>query len=793
MKTFVGSLLCIGLFAGRLAATTYTVTSTADSGAGSLRQAIMDANANPGADTIAFNITGSGVHTITPATLLPTITDAVTISGYTQSGASANTNGPSQGTNAVILIEIDGENIGFGSTGLTIDAAGVTIRGLAINRWQEAGVFVRGGGGGTVVAGNFIGTDPAGATRPGAQLYGVEIQGANAVVVGGTNPADRNVLSANDGAHVLVDDFGGNNTLVKGNLIGTDATGTTGLPGQETAANVYIRIGTGEMIGGPTAAERNVISGNTQGSGVTVGYTSGTTAVATIQGNFIGTDVTGTLPIGNKYGLSISNSGSTVLGNVISGSLLQAIISEGGSGEIIQGNFIGTDLTGTLNLGNAQGVVAIGGNNWVIGGPNPGEGNVIAFDRPPYTIAVSFGTGNTIRGNSMYGNAALGIDLGADGVTPNDPCDVDTGANNLQNFPIIKSVTPNASTTTIQGILNSTAATIFDIDLYATAACINVPQAYVEGEIYLGTFQVTTDGSCNATFSHDVPVVLQPGQIVTATATDPSGNTSEFSQRLIFSQSPGSGPAAGGTAATLTGMLFESGATVTIGGVPATSMMFNSSSSISATMPARPAGSLNDTVVSNPSGTAGTLKNGWIADFNDVGGNQFYSYITKLVANQITVGCGGGSYCPDASVTRQQMAVFLLKGKHGLCYVPPACTPGFFADVPCPSTYANWIQELAKEGITGGCGGGDYCATFPVRRDQMAVFLLKAEHGSSYVPPACTGVFSDVPCPGTFANWIEELFHENVTGGCGGGMYCPASSNTRGQMAVFIVKAFSLQ
>ena len=319
-------------------------------------------------------------------------------------------------------------------------------------------------------------------------------------------------------------------------------------------------------------------------------------------------------------------------------------------------------------------------------------------------------------------------------MTPNDPA-TPTPARTAQNYPIITGVTPHASTTTIQGILNSTASTTFDIDLYATAACINFPQAYVEGENYLGAFQVSTDGSGNVTFSHDVQVVLQPGQIVTATATDPNGNTSEFSQRLVFSQSPASGPASGGTAVAITGMLFENGATVTIGGIPAIGVIFQNDTSITAAMPARPPGSLNDTVVQNPSGTSGTLKNGWIADFADVGGNQFYSYINKLVANQITVGCGGGNYCPDANVTRQQMAVFLLKGKHGLCYVPPPCTPGFFADVTCPSTYANWIEALANEGITGGCGGGGYCPTNPVRRDQMAVFLLKAKHGSSYRRP----------------------------------------------------------
>jgi hypothetical protein len=200
--------------------------------------------------------------------------------------------------------------------------------------------------------------------------------------------------------------------------------------------------------------------------------------------------------------------------------------------------------------------------------------------------------------------------------------------------------------------------------------------------------------------------------------------------------------------------------------------------------------------LTNPSGLAGTLRNGWIADFNDTpGSQQFYSFITTLVANQITVGCGSGNYCPDANVTRQQMAVFLLKGKHGLCYVPPACTPGFFDDVACPSTYAAWIEALANEGITGGCGGNNYCPTNPVRRDQMAVFLLKAKHGSTYTPPACAppGVFPDVICPGTFTDWIEELYHENIAAGCGSGNYCPTNPNNRGQMAVFITKTFNLQ
>jgi len=135
--------------------------------------------------------------------------------------------------------------------------------------------------------------------------------------------------------------------------------------------------------------------------------------------------------------------------------------------------------------------------------------------------------------------------------------------------------------------------------------------------------------------------------------------------------------------------------------------------------------------------------------------------------------------------------VFLLKAKHGAGYVPPSCT-GVFTDVACPSQFADWIEELAAEQITGGCGAGIYCPDNAVTRAQMAAFLLKAKYGSAYVPPSCTGVFSDVVCPSLFANWIEELAAEGITGGCGAGIYCPANPNTRGQMAVFLVKTFGL-
>ena len=140
------------------------------------------------------------------------------------------------------------------------------------------------------------------------------------------------------------------------------------------------------------------------------------------------------------------------------------------------------------------------------------------------------------------------------------------------------------------------------------------------------------------------------------------------------------------------------------------------------------------------------------------------------------------------------MSVFLLKAKHGASYVPPLCTPGVFADVPCPSLFADWIEELAAETITAGCGGDDFCPDDAVTRQQMAVFLLKALIGSGYTPPACTGIFGDVACPSQFADWVETLYNRGITAGCSTSplLYCPAAPNVREQMAVFLTKTFSL-
>jgi hypothetical protein len=173
--------------------------------------------------------------------------------------------------------------------------------------------------------------------------------------------------------------------------------------------------------------------------------------------------------------------------------------------------------------------------------------------------------------------------------------------------------------------------------------------------------------------------------------------------------------------------------------------------------------------------------------------NPFYRFAETLLHVGVTAGCTATTYCPDGVTTREQMAVFLLRAKEGGAYTPPPCTAPPFPDMPCTSPFAAWVQELVARGITAGCGGALYCPTNPVTREQMAVFLLKTDQGASFLPPSCTTAsFTDVPCASPFAPWVQELVARAVTAGCGGGLYCPSNPVTRGQMAVFLTKMFGL-
>jgi hypothetical protein len=171
--------------------------------------------------------------------------------------------------------------------------------------------------------------------------------------------------------------------------------------------------------------------------------------------------------------------------------------------------------------------------------------------------------------------------------------------------------------------------------------------------------------------------------------------------------------------------------------------------------------------------------------------NPFYRFIETLLHVGVTAGCTVNTYCPDGSTTREQMAVFLLRAKEGGAFTPSACTTAPFPDVPCSSPFAAWVQELVARGITAG--GGLYCPTSPVTREQMAVFLLKTREGAGLTPPPCaTAAFADVPCSSPFAPWVQELVARASTAGCGGGLYCPTDPVTRAQMAVFLTKTFGL-
>ena len=170
-------------------------------------------------------------------------------------------------------------------------------------------------------------------------------------------------------------------------------------------------------------------------------------------------------------------------------------------------------------------------------------------------------------------------------------------------------------------------------------------------------------------------------------------------------------------------------------------------------------------------------------------------FINALVAAGITSGCATSplQFCSTDEVTRAEMAVFLLRGIHGAGFDPPAATGTVFTDTPLSHPYAKWIEQLAHEGITGGCGSTTDCPDATVTRGQMAVFLLRAKHGAGFNPPPATGTnFTDVPASHPFAKWIEQLALEGITGGCGSTTYCPDATVTRGQMAVFLVRAFNL-
>src|SRR4030095_9003839 len=374
-------------------------------------------------------------------------------------------------------------------------------------------------------------------------------------------------------------------------------------------------------IGGSAAGAGNLISGNL-GSAIAMSGGSG----FVIQGNFIGTDVTGTKALGNGIGINDSGGTNTQIGgsgpgegNLVSGNNgLGMYLYNFAASTTILGNLVGTDLTGTLPLGNILGIATANIDTGIqIGGTGPGEGNVIAFntgylawDLPVGVLVYNGSHRITIRGNSIHVNEQLGIAFTGAMPTANDPGDVDTGSNDMQNFPILRSIVHGASSTEIVGKFDSTASTTYTLDFYSNPSSTRFPREFDEGETYLGSSQITTDASGHKEFDITLPVATVDGARITATATDPLGNTSEFSQRIIFSMNPSSGPAAGGRPLQIFGTNFEEPITLTIGGA-ATAYTFVNDHPLYPTSPALAPGTVNNVVVTTSDGTTGTLVNGW--------------------------------------------------------------------------------------------------------------------------------------------------------------------------------------
>ena len=430
--------------------TTFTVTTTADDdGGGTLRQAILDANANGASrDAIVFNIPNAGPHTISLNSPLPAITQPVRFDGTTQPGFAG-----------VPLVFVDGADAGE-APGFRVESASVEIRALGIIGFGGGAGIQLWSGTGAVVSGNYIGLTGAGPAS--GNQTGIDVHGTGHRI-GGATAAERNVISGNNLAIFLQSDSGG--VLIAGNYIGTNPAGTAAVP---NVTGILADDAGGSTIGGFGPGEGNLISGN---------------GAVEIAGN----------------GILLSN----------------------GSGFSIRGNLIGTDVTGVNALPNTGRGISLNGasNNNLI------AANTIAFNGQA-GIQVNETSGNAITLNSIFSNGALGIDVGlGSGVTLNDP----TESDGIQNFPVILTAQSVPGGVRVAGVLESSPSSLFEIRFFTSPTCD--PSGYGEGQTQIGVLDQATgeggSGVFDVTFGLPVPL----GQAITATARNvTTQNTSEFSQ-----------------------------------------------------------------------------------------------------------------------------------------------------------------------------------------------------------------------------------------------------------------------
>ena len=518
------------------AAKIFAVTNTNDSGTGSLRQAILDANANAGlTDTIRFDVAG----TINLATALPDIDDTVIIDATTAPGYT--------GTPVVTL---DGSLVAGDGLRLVAGSDGSEIAGLSIINFGDNAIEVTSDN--NWIHGNFLGVQTDGVTIAGNGGAGVVIyNGASGNTIGTNGDAtndsqERNVIGGNDNG-IIVQGSGTSNNTIAGNYIGVGADGSTALANTYDGVRIY-NSATNNTIGGSASGLGNVISGNGQDGIQIEGEGSDGN---TIRGNLIGTRADGVIALGNgQDGILITSGADNTLIGGIGGFEHNVISANDGwgievwgasSGTQIYGNFVGTDTSGTIDLGNGLDGIALGNgaSNNQVGGISADQGNAIAFNRNG--VAVWTGaTGNSIRGNAIYGNEGLGIDLSAgtapDGATANDAGDTDGGGNNLQNSPVLTAVSVADNGTLSYNIdTSSFGSGTYTIDFYASA---HRDGGAVEGARYLGTggFVPWGNGNFNGTIAG---VSITPGLYITATVTDSSGNTSEFSNYAVLTDNDG--------------------------------------------------------------------------------------------------------------------------------------------------------------------------------------------------------------------------------------------------------------